>query len=82
MTYRKELNSQFLHLLLLLLLYQTAYLKIGKHAQLCFGIKQLISLPYMIVGHQNLPRIHLEREQQESTSISAQLNVISSMRII
>ena len=54
MTYRKLLNCWFLHLLLY---YQTAYLKIGKHAHLCFSIKQLISLLCMILGHQNLPRI-------------------------
>ena len=32
------------HLLLILLFYQMAYLKIGKHAHLNVGIKQLLSL--------------------------------------
>ena len=60
MTYRKLLNRLF---------YQTAYLKIGKRVHLSF--KRLISLPCMMLGHQNHPRILLEREQQESTSTSA-----------
>ena len=67
MIYRKLLNHRFLHLFLL---YQTAYLKIDKRAHLSFGIKRLISLPCMILGHQNLLRILIEREQQESTSTS------------
>ena len=53
-TYRKLLNFQFLHLL-----YQTAFLKIGKHTHLNFGIKCLLCLLCMILGHQNLARILL-----------------------
>ena len=62
----------------------SSYLKIAKHAHLSFGIKWLISLPCMILGLQNLPRILLELhlEQQESTSISTWLNAISSLLII
>ena len=65
MTYRKLLNRRFLHLLLL---YKQAYLKIGRRAHLSFGMKWLLSLPCMVLEHQILRRILLEREQQNLLS--------------
>ena len=57
MTYGKSLNHRFLHVLLLLLLHQTAYLKIGKRTHFYFSTKQFLSLQCMILEQENRHKI-------------------------